>query len=56
MSYLKNRETQNVLGNYKTNPKPNDKLIHFIKRNEKTIRQRHKEVPDSKLALRLYHF
>jgi 23S rRNA pseudouridine1911/1915/1917 synthase len=41
------------LGNYKNKPaKPNDKLIHFIKRNEKnnTSKAHIKEVPDSKLA------
>jgi 23S rRNA pseudouridine1911/1915/1917 synthase len=40
------------LGNYKKPAKPNDKLIHFIKRNEKnnTSKAHIKEVPDSKLA------
>jgi 23S rRNA pseudouridine1911/1915/1917 synthase len=40
------------LGNYNKPAKPNDKLIHFIKRNEKnnTSKAHIKEVPDSKLA------
>jgi 23S rRNA pseudouridine1911/1915/1917 synthase len=53
MSYLKKWNAKNVLGNYKKQTcKPNDKLIHFIKRNEKnnTSKAHIKEVPDSKLA------
>ena len=51
---FKNRETQKTYwAIIKNKPaKPNDKLIHFIKRNEKnnTSKAHIKEVPDSKLA------
>jgi 23S rRNA pseudouridine1911/1915/1917 synthase len=58
MSYLKIEKRKTYWAIIKQTCKPNDKLIHFIKRNEKnnTSKAHIKEVPDSKLASLLYHF
>jgi hypothetical protein len=52
MSYLKIETQKTYWAIIKKTAKPNDKLIHFIKRNEKnnTSKAHIKEVPDSKLA------
>jgi 23S rRNA pseudouridine1911/1915/1917 synthase len=53
LSYLKIEKRKTYWAIIKNKPaKPNDKLIHFIKRNEKnnTSKAHIKEVPDSKLA------
>jgi 23S rRNA pseudouridine1911/1915/1917 synthase len=39
---FKNRETKKRMGNVENKPdKSEDKLVHFIKRNEKTTLQKH---------------
>ncbi len=51
---FKNRETQKTYWAIVKNrpPKPEDKLVHFLKRNEKsnTSKAHSKEIPDSKIA------